>query len=219
MDGEQVELGMYYLSQARRLGDLTTEALDYEMWAELYLQGIAFYGTNWDASAYYFRNLCLAAPFFHDSCERLHEVLVAYGDQYAVGRGALEVIAASNGDPSTVTSIPGDFARVLDGEAMQVSLRIKKMFSTTISTGGVTGVVALGDDQGEPDAFGTGGHVFVSGDINGWTEDVWEEFVLPVTIARGISTAEFAIGYLNFEFYDITATFLIDTFDIVRIGS
>jgi hypothetical protein len=86
MDGEQVELGMYYLSQARRLGDLTTEALDYEMWAELYLQGIAFYGTNWDASAYYFRNLCLAAPFFHDSCERLHEVLVAYGDQYAVAQ-------------------------------------------------------------------------------------------------------------------------------------
>lgn len=86
MDGEQVELGMYYLSQARRLGDLPTEVSDYETWAELYLQGIAFYGTNWDASAYYFRNLCLAAPFFHDSCERLHEVLVAYGDQYAVAQ-------------------------------------------------------------------------------------------------------------------------------------
>ena len=86
MDGEQVELGMYYLSQARRLGDLPTEVVDYETWAELYLQGIAFYGTNWDASAYYFRNLCLAAPFFHDSCERLHEVLVAYGDQYAVAQ-------------------------------------------------------------------------------------------------------------------------------------
>lgn len=83
MDGEQVELGMFYLSQARRLGDLPTAVADYETWAELYLQGIAFYGTNWDASAYYFRNLCLAAPFFHDSCERLYEVLLAFADQYA----------------------------------------------------------------------------------------------------------------------------------------
>jgi hypothetical protein len=83
MDGEQVELGMYYLSQARRLGDLPIEAVDYETWAELYLQGIAFYGTNWGASAYYFRDLCLAAPFYQNSCDRLLEVLEAYGDQYA----------------------------------------------------------------------------------------------------------------------------------------
>ena len=83
IDGEQVERGMFYLSQAQRLGDLPPAVADYETWAELYLQGIAFYGTNWDASAYYFRNLCLAAPFFHDSCQRLHEVLLAFADQYA----------------------------------------------------------------------------------------------------------------------------------------
>jgi hypothetical protein len=86
MDGEQVELGMYYLSQARRLGDLPAEVGDYETWAALYLQGMAFYGTNWDASLSYFRNLCLAAPFFHNACERLHEALLAYGDQYAVAQ-------------------------------------------------------------------------------------------------------------------------------------
>jgi hypothetical protein len=83
INGERVELGMFYLSQAQRLGDLPSAVLDYKTWAELYLQGIAFYGTNWNASAFYFRDLCLAAPFFHDSCQRLHEVLVASGDQHA----------------------------------------------------------------------------------------------------------------------------------------
>lgn len=86
MGGEQVELGMYYLSQAKRLGDLPTEVVDAETWAELYLQGLAFYGTNWSASAYYFRDLCLAAPFYQNSCERLQEVLVAYGDQFAAAQ-------------------------------------------------------------------------------------------------------------------------------------
>lgn len=83
LNGENVELGMYYLNRAAALGDLSQAMRDYETWAELYLQGIAFYGVNWDASAYYFRDLCLAAPFFHDSCGRFQEVLVAYGDQQA----------------------------------------------------------------------------------------------------------------------------------------
>ncbi len=83
VEGEQVELGMYFFGQARRLGDLPTEVEDYETWAELYLQGIAFYGNNWGASAYYFRDLCLAAPFYQNSCDKLFEVLEAYGDQYA----------------------------------------------------------------------------------------------------------------------------------------
>lgn len=83
IDGPQVELGMYYLAQAESLGDLPQEAEDRRSWAELYLQGIAFYGVNWDVSAFYFRNLCLAAPFYQSSCERLYEVLVNFGDQNA----------------------------------------------------------------------------------------------------------------------------------------
>lgn len=81
LDGEDVESGMYYLAQASQLGDLSQSMLDYETWAELYLQGVSFYGANWDASAYYFRDLCLAAPFFQNSCARLQEVLIEYGDQ------------------------------------------------------------------------------------------------------------------------------------------
>ncbi len=83
ISGDRVELGMYYLAQAQRLGDLPQTARDYQTWAELYTQGISFYGVNWEASAYYFRDLCLAAPFYQSSCEQLFTALVSLGDQYA----------------------------------------------------------------------------------------------------------------------------------------
>lgn len=86
IDGQNIELGLYYLNQAAVLGDLSQELRDYETWAELYLQGMAFYGANWDASAYYFRDLCLAAPFYQDACSRLQDALVAFGDQQAVAQ-------------------------------------------------------------------------------------------------------------------------------------
>ncbi|MCP5095909.1 MAG: hypothetical protein GY943_10175 [Chloroflexi bacterium] len=81
LEGENIELGLFYIAQAATLGDLSQSVLDYQTWAELYLQGVAFYGANWDASAYYFRDLCLAAPFFQSSCDRLYDVLILYGDQ------------------------------------------------------------------------------------------------------------------------------------------
>lgn len=81
--GKQVELGLYYFDQAQKLGDLPQEALDYRSWAELYTQGVAFYGVNWGAASLYFRDLCLAAPFYQDACQLLYESLVAYADLYA----------------------------------------------------------------------------------------------------------------------------------------
>ena len=81
--GDQIELGLYYLEQAQRLGDLPQEVQDQQQWAELYLAGIGYFGVSWDVTLFYFRDLCLAAPFFHDSCDKLYEALVAYGDQYA----------------------------------------------------------------------------------------------------------------------------------------
>lgn len=80
---EQAELGLFYLAQAEKLGDLPQAMIDYRTWAELYTQGIAFYGVNWDAAAYYFRDLCLAAPFYGDSCTKLQNILLAHGDHYA----------------------------------------------------------------------------------------------------------------------------------------
>lgn len=83
VDSDRVELGLNYLSQAERLGTLPQEAIDYRVWAELYLQGIAFYGVDWGIAVGYFRDLCAAAPFFQSSCSRLAESLTRYGDQYA----------------------------------------------------------------------------------------------------------------------------------------
>jgi tetratricopeptide (TPR) repeat protein len=82
--GEQVELGLYYLERAERLGDLPQSVLDQQLWAKLYLQGVAYYGVNWGVAVYYFRDLCLAAPFFQNACDRLYTALIAQGDQYAV---------------------------------------------------------------------------------------------------------------------------------------
>ncbi len=83
ISGDQVELGMAYLDQAERLGDLPQEAQDYRLWAELYLAGIAYYGVNWEIAALNFRELCLAAPFYQSACDRLIESLINLGDQFA----------------------------------------------------------------------------------------------------------------------------------------
>lgn len=80
---DRVELGLFYLSQAQELGDLPAEVQDQRQWAELYLAGIAYFGVNWDVAISNFRDLCLAAPFYQDSCVHLREALVAGGDQYA----------------------------------------------------------------------------------------------------------------------------------------
>ncbi len=81
--GEKVELGLSYLDRAAALGPLPREALDQILWAELYLNGIAFYGVDWAAAISYFGDLCLAAPFYQNACSRLRAARVAYGDQFA----------------------------------------------------------------------------------------------------------------------------------------
>ena len=82
---EQVELGLAYFAEAEKLGDLPQEARDYQLWAELYMAGIAYYGVNWDIAAFNFRELCLSAPFFQDSCSLLQQSLINQGDQFAFG--------------------------------------------------------------------------------------------------------------------------------------
>lgn len=81
---DRVELGIYYVSQAQELGDLPADVQDQRQWAELYLAGIAYFGVNWNVAIANFRDLCLAAPFYQDSCVHLREALVAAADQYVV---------------------------------------------------------------------------------------------------------------------------------------
>ena len=86
VQGEQIERGINYFAQAEKLGDLPQEALDYWLWAELHLQGMAYYGVNWGVAASFFRDICLSAPFYQGSCDKLYESLVAYGDQYVAAQ-------------------------------------------------------------------------------------------------------------------------------------
>jgi tetratricopeptide (TPR) repeat protein len=83
ISGTQIELGIFYLSQAERLGDLPLDVKDQQTWAELYLLGIGYYGVDWQTTIFYFQGLCAAAPFYQDACRKLFEAYVAYGDQFA----------------------------------------------------------------------------------------------------------------------------------------
>lgn len=82
-NADEVETGLFYLAQAEQLGDLPQEALDYRFWAELYLEGIAYYGVNWGVASSVLRELCLSAPFYQGACDKFFESLVNYADQFA----------------------------------------------------------------------------------------------------------------------------------------
>ncbi len=81
--GDQVELGLFYLVQAEKLGDIPQNVEDQRLWAELYLQGISYYGVDWGVATYYFRDLCAAAPFYQDACGKLLQALISHGDVFA----------------------------------------------------------------------------------------------------------------------------------------
>ncbi len=81
--GDEIEQGLFYFSQAEQLGDLPQEALDYRLWAEIYLEAIAYYGVNWGVTSSALRELCLSAPFYQNACDKFYESLVNYADQFA----------------------------------------------------------------------------------------------------------------------------------------
>lgn len=115
--GDQIELGLFYLAQAEKLGDLPLEAEDQRLWAELYLLGISYYGVDWSTAVYYFRDLCVAAPFFQNACRKFHEALISYGDQYAANLDwcpAEELYAEANrqNDEPIVTEKLGEARRL-----------------------------------------------------------------------------------------------------------
>ena len=117
--GEQVELGLYYLSLAEELGDLPQGVEDQRPWAQLYLAGMGYYGVNWDVALFYFRDLCLAAPFYQNSCQKLYEALVARGDQYAVQQDwcparSLYAEAYAIEDPSSLAQKLGEAREACD---------------------------------------------------------------------------------------------------------
>ncbi|MEM7799212.1 MAG: hypothetical protein AAF633_08485 [Chloroflexota bacterium] len=74
--GNELEKGLGYLYLAGNLRDLPEDVLGEIFWAEQYLDGIVYYGINWDAYFSYFRPLCDYVPTFQDSCGQLQKGLI-----------------------------------------------------------------------------------------------------------------------------------------------
>jgi hypothetical protein len=86
LSGDDIERGLFYLEQARRLGPIPENVEGQIVFAELYLEGIVFYDVNWPAYLYYFRELCSYAPLFQEACPRLQDGLIKYGDALGVAQ-------------------------------------------------------------------------------------------------------------------------------------
>ena len=123
---EKIELGLNYLAQAEKLGNLPQEAQDYRLWADLYFEAVAYSGVNWDIAGDYWRDLCAAAPFFQDSCVRLNRALEGVGDQYAFNLDWCPAIAiyqeAWNRQPSD--SLGAKLSQARDGCAAATAVPI-----------------------------------------------------------------------------------------------
>jgi hypothetical protein len=156
LSGEQVELGLYYLAQAEALGDLRQEVLDQRLWAELYLSGIAYYGVDWETAANFFRDLCAAAPFYQESCQKLRVSLTNLGDIYAANLDwcpaeALYAEATGhNGDAELAEKLAN--ARLMCLEATPTPtapITATQDVSGTLPTGPIEGIE--GGEQGNGD--------------------------------------------------------------------
>ncbi len=79
--GVAIERGLAYLDLAGELGDLSEEVQGEVFWAGQYLEGIVYYGINWEAYLSYFRPMCQFAPLYQNSCGRLADGLTAYANQ------------------------------------------------------------------------------------------------------------------------------------------
>lgn len=144
VNSDNIELGLNYFSQAERLGDLPQEALDYRVWANLYFEGVAYSGVNWQIASGYWRDLCAAAPFFKNACNRLDVALEGYGDQLAFQMEwcpAVQVYQeAWNRRPSQ--DLEGKLNNAVDGCALATPVPITGTNSFT-GTAPITGTTPL----------------------------------------------------------------------------
>ena len=85
VDG-QLEQGLYNLALAERFGPLDSDAVSFQTWARLYLDGASFWKVDWGTVVSYFSQIYLALPALRDSTgmtasERFRIAAQAYGDQ------------------------------------------------------------------------------------------------------------------------------------------
>jgi len=82
-DGD-LEGGLYYLALAEQFTPLDHDAVNYALWARLYVTGASFWAVDWAQVVNYFSQLYSAFPYMHDgtgwtTIERYRVSLIEYG--------------------------------------------------------------------------------------------------------------------------------------------
>ena len=76
-DGK-LELGLTDLDEASKIGTLDTEALQYQQWATIYINGVSYWGLNWVRTTRDFDLLYKLAPNFRDTKARARDAHLTY---------------------------------------------------------------------------------------------------------------------------------------------
>ena len=72
------ELGLTDLDEASKIGSLDTEALQYQQWATIYINGVSYWGLNWQRTTRDFDLLYKLAPNFRDTKTRARDAHLTY---------------------------------------------------------------------------------------------------------------------------------------------
>lgn len=78
---DRVSLGVTYFEQALKLGPIPDTARGQLNFSRAYLNALAYYGINWSIAIANLEQICPFAPQFQDSCARLVQARIAYGNQ------------------------------------------------------------------------------------------------------------------------------------------
>lgn len=88
----ELELGLFYLNEAAKLGTLDADAEQAALWAQIYINGMAIWGVNWARSVEAFDTLNLIAPYFHDTQSRRYQAHLGFADTLAVGGAPCDAV-------------------------------------------------------------------------------------------------------------------------------
>lgn len=81
IDAKDLEEGIFDLNQAEALGKLDQDAKSRRLWARYYLDGMSYWGLNWQKTVELLGELHSFAPYFHDTAAKLHEAQLSYAAQ------------------------------------------------------------------------------------------------------------------------------------------
>jgi tetratricopeptide (TPR) repeat protein len=83
IQGDEMEAGIFDLTQAEAFGPLDSEARDYRAWARLYLNAQSYWGVNWAQTVQTLELLYVLAPNFQDTSQKYYQSLLNYAAQLA----------------------------------------------------------------------------------------------------------------------------------------